>query len=68
MNGKLTLYMDQMGNHWFAHSAKELRSKIGRGHISPMYRDKVNGQTVKVGYVIGQHWCTAFQPLEIPRP
>jgi len=65
MNGKFTLYMDQYGNHWYAKSAKELRAKIGGGRISTMYCDKLGGP-VKIGYIIGKHWCEAFQPIEKP--
>ena len=30
-----------------------------------MYQDKKDGSTVHVGYVIGQLWLTAFQPVEV---
>jgi hypothetical protein len=29
-----------------------------------MFVDKKDGSTVHIGYVIGQHWLTAFQPVE----
>lgn len=67
MKGKFTLYIDQYGNRFYAHTVKELRDQIGMGksRVSKMYRDKVDGRTVHVGYVIGQHWLTAYQPLEL---
>lgn len=65
MKGKLTLYRDQYGQTFTAKTVRELRSKL-RGRVSKMYVDKKDGGTVCVGYVIGQHWLTAFQPVEIP--
>ena len=63
MNGILTLYLDQYGNRWFARTVRELREQIG-GRVSRMFCDKADGSTVHVGYVVGQHWCTAFRPYE----
>jgi hypothetical protein len=62
------LYVDQYGNMFYAKTVKELRSKIGMGgsRVSPMYIDKKDGTTVKIGYVIGGHWLKAFQPCETP--
>lgn len=65
MKGKLTLYLDQYGNKWFARTIKELREKIGGGRVSKMYRDTKEG-TKHVGYVVGPHWCEAFQPVRLP--
>jgi hypothetical protein len=31
-----------------------------------MYRDKADGATVWVGYVIGADWFTAYRPAEVP--
>lgn len=66
MNGKWTLYIDQYGNRFGAATVKELRAKIGCGgsRVSKMYRDKKDGRTVHVGYVVGTQWCTAYQPVE----
>lgn len=60
-----TLYIDQYGNWFRAKTAKELRSQIGMGgsRISPMYQDKLDGSIVKVGYVIGCHWLSAYAPV-----
>ena len=64
MNGKPTLYIDQYGNKWMACTVNGLRKQIGGGRISKMYRDKTDGRVVHVGYVVGRHWCTAYQPVE----
>ena len=65
MNGKLILYLDQYGNKWFARTVKDLREQIG-GAVSKMYVDKKKGPPVHIGYVVGQHWCTAYAPVELP--
>ena len=64
MNGKTTLYVDQWGNRFYAQSTRALRDQVGGGRISKMYRDKIDGRTVHVGYVVGRHWLTAYQPVE----
>lgn len=64
MNGKLTLYRDQYGATWFARSVRELQREL-RGRVSKMYVDMKDGQTKHVGYVVGEHWCTAYQPVRI---
>jgi hypothetical protein len=68
MKGKLTLFLDQYGNRFFASTLKELRSQIGMGgsRVSKMYRDLADGRAVHVGYVVGRHWLEAFQPVAIP--
>lgn len=65
MNGQFTLYLDQYGNRYVAATVKELRAKIGGGRVAKMYRDKKDGRVVHVGYIIGPHWLTAYQPVEI---
>jgi hypothetical protein len=62
MNGTLILYRDQYGNTWFASTVRELKNRIGGGRVSKMYRDGKNGAAIHVGYVVGQHWCTAYRP------
>jgi hypothetical protein len=66
MNGKLMLYLDQWGNRWWAKTVKELREQIGMGgsRVSKMYVDKKDGRSVHIGYVVGRHWLTAYQPME----
>lgn len=62
----VTLYIDQYGNKFYARTVKDLRSQIGMGgsRVGKMYRDKKDGSTVHVGYVVGQHWLTAYSPME----
>lgn len=66
MNGEWLIYIDQYGNKWGARTVKELREKIGGGKVERMYQDKLNGDTVHVGYIVGEHWCTAYRPVELP--
>jgi hypothetical protein len=65
MRGKWVLYVDQYGNKFGAHSLKQLREQVS-GRVSKMYVDKKVGGTVHCGYVVGQHWLTAYIPLELP--
>jgi len=65
MRGKTTLYIDQWGNRFYSPTVKHLREQVGGGRISKMYRNKRDGRTVHVGYVIGCHWLTAYQPVEL---
>ena len=67
MNGKPTLYLDQWGNRYWANNVRELRKQIGMGgsKVSKMYVDKKDGTCVHTGYVVGQHWLTAFKRVEI---
>ncbi|GAA5483948.1 hypothetical protein [Haloferula sargassicola] len=64
MKGQLTLFLDQYGNRFYSRTLRELREQVP-GRVSKMYHDTERG-TVQVGYVIGQHWLTAFQPVELP--
>lgn len=57
-----TLYRDQYGNTFMAATVKDLREQIG-GAVSKMYVDDKDGKSWHVGYVVGQHWCTAYVPL-----
>lgn len=63
--GSVKLYIDQYGNKFWARTLKELRAQIS-GPCSKMYVDKKDGSTVHCGYVIGEHWLTAFVPWERP--
>jgi hypothetical protein len=66
MNGQPILYLDQWGNRYWASTVKELRRQINMGgsRVSKMYVDKKDGRAVHVGYVVGQHWLTAFKRVE----
>lgn len=65
MNGKPMLYIDQYGERWWASTVAELRQKIGGGRIEKMYITRKDGKDMHVGYVVGKHWCQAFQLVEI---
>lgn len=65
LKGKLTLFVSQYGDRFYAKTLQELRQQVS-GRTTPMYRDKKDGTTVRVGYVIGNLWLTAFTPVEIP--
>ena len=66
MNGKPTLYIDQHSNRFWAKTVRELRSKVGMGgsKVRKMYVDKKDGKSVHIGYVVGDHWLTAYQRVE----
>jgi len=66
MNGKPTLYLDQYGNHWVVSSVRELHHRIGGARPSKMFIDQTDGSPIHIGYVVGGHWCTAFQRIELP--
>ena len=65
MNGKPILYRDQYGTCWVARSTRDLHRQIGGSRPEKMYVDKKSGRTVHIGYVVGGHWCTAYQPVEL---
>jgi hypothetical protein len=58
-----TLYLDQYGNKFYADTVKSLKQQIGKTKASRMYVDGKDGKTYHIGYVIGEHWLTAFQPI-----
>lgn len=60
-----TLFIDQYGNKFSARSRKELCEKVGRKNAAAMYCDKNDGTVAQVGYVVGQHWLSAFAPVQI---
>lgn len=57
------LYIDQYGSKFFATTIKDLKEQIGRTKASKMYVDGKDGKTYHIGYVIGDHWLTAYQPV-----
>lgn len=65
MNGKFMAYISQYGDVFYASTLRELREKVS-GEVSKMYHDKADGQSVHIGYVIGQLWLTAYEPVERP--
>lgn len=66
MNGKPTLYIDQYGSKYWATTVRDLRAKVGMGgsRVRKMYVDKKDGKSVHIGYVVGDHWLTAYQRVE----
>jgi hypothetical protein len=58
-----TLYLDQYCNKFYADTVKSLKQQIGKTKASRMYVDGKDGKTYHIGYVIGEHWLTAFQPI-----
>lgn len=61
------LYVDQWGNRFYARTVRELRSQIGMGgsRVSKMYVDRKDGTVAHTGYVIGPHWLTAYEAVEV---
>jgi hypothetical protein len=59
------MYMatDQYGNtyHGLTHPRKDLLEKLGRKHADKMYRDKTDGSTRHVGYVVAGCWLEVFK-------
>lgn len=64
MNGKVTLYVDQWGNRFMARTVKELHAKVGGARPAKMYADRIGKPPIHIGYVVGGHWCTAYQRVE----
>ena len=70
---KMTQYMarDQYGNtvHGLTHPRKELLDRFGRQHADKIYRDKADGSTVHVGYIVAGHWYSLYEvtPFEKAR-
>lgn len=66
MNFKM--YIDQYGYKYFARTLKELKKEVcpyaEHPKTSIMYQDKKDGSTVRVGYVISDHWLTEYSPSE----
>jgi len=66
MNGRTILYIDQHSSKFWAQSVRALVAQLGGGRVSKMFCDKKDGRTVHTGYVIGNHWLSAFAPVELP--
>jgi hypothetical protein len=68
MKPRYGVAIDQYGNvyHYGKHARRDLMEQIGRKRASKMYRDKKNGATFHVGYIIGPHWLTLYAPVELP--
>ena len=59
MHGERMLFVDRIGNMFYASTVKELRSQIG-GRVSKMYATSNTGEAIHIGYVVGKHWLTAY--------
>jgi hypothetical protein len=68
MKGQGLLYLDQSGYKYWAENLKELKKEVcpytNYPKTSIMYQDKKDGTTVRVGYIISDHWLTAYIPWE----
>lgn len=64
LKGQWTLFIDQHGQIFNGRTLADLKDQIA-GRVSKMYRDKADGSIVHCGYVIGQHWLTAYAPIEV---
>ena len=56
--------IDQYGQTYHdlgKHPRKELMERLGFRKSSKMYRDKIDGTAIHVGYVIGQRWCRLYE-------
>ena len=64
----IKMYLNQYGSKYFARTRKELIAKVCPYTKSPkvsiMYCDKKDGTTVRVGYIISDHWLTEYLPSE----
>lgn len=49
------------------HPRKELLNKLGERHAEKIYRDKKDGRTVSVGYIVRGEWFTFYNltPWEV---
>ena len=67
MRGTPYLYVAQNGTTAIARTVRELCEQFGyaAGSARIIYRDKKDGRTVKVGYVVGPLWFTRYTPHEI---
>lgn len=69
MKGETLFYLDQYGYKYWASNLKELKKAVcpytKSPKVSKMYRDKKDGRIVHVGYIVSDHWLTAYRPVEI---
>jgi hypothetical protein len=64
-----SLFLDQYGYKYYATNRKELIKAVspyGSPKVSIMYQDKKDGSTVRVGYIVGDHWLTEYKRIERP--
>lgn len=66
---EVSMFIDQYGYKYHAKNRKELIEAVspyGNPKVSIMYQDKKDGRTVRVGYIVGEHWCTEYKRIERP--
>lgn len=63
MNGKPMLYIDQWGARITACTLRELREKCGGGRIFKIYVDGKMGETIHIGYGVGNRWFRGYVPF-----
>lgn len=61
--------VDQFGQTYHnlgPHPRKELMRRLGTSHAARMYRDKKDGRTVHIGWVIAGRWLSLYEvtPVE----
>lgn len=70
MNKPYLLWLDQYGYKYFARTRAELVKAVCPYTKSPkvsiMYQNKKDGSIVRVGYIVSDHWLTAYLPVERP--
>ena len=67
MTKELKMYIDQYGFKYYARTRKELVKAVcpyTTPKVSIMYQDKEDGTTVRTGYIVSDHWLTAYTPFE----
>lgn len=61
--------IDQYGQtyHGLVKPRRDLLTRLGGKHASRMFRDKKDGRTVHVGWIIGGLWLTVYEvtPMEL---
>ena len=61
----MTQYMaiDQHGHayHGLTYPRRDLLARLDRQHADKMYRDKLDGSTVHIGYVIAGYWLALYK-------
>lgn len=64
-----SVFIDQYGHKYYAKNRKELVQAVspyGSPKVSIMYQDKADGTSVRIGYIIGEHWCVEYKKIERP--
>lgn len=64
-NKPVHLWIDQYGHKVYARDRAELMRVVGSTHASKIYRDKKDGRTVHVGYVVAGRWFDRYAPVEV---